>query len=149
MIEGAAILSQHFPGQEARHFPPMRIGPTPEARDLGTDLILLGHKTATASLPWEWAHAPRPFVGALCVLYDGADRAMAILETTGVFDATLADLPLAFVKAYGETDGTMAGFRRDMVPHLATKSADAGEPFGPDSRLICEYFRVIRRLPVA
>lgn len=146
MIEGSDILSRHFPGQDARYFPAVRIGMRKRDRNMGAELILSGKKYATSSLPWEWNSGIRPFVGALSVLYDGEDIPRAILETNEVFNCPLNEVRADFVRAYGEGDGTVEGFIRETGAYYARLSAEAGEEFTPESPLICEYFKVIRIL---
>lgn len=146
MIEGADILARHFAGQQARFFPPLRIGTTPQAHELTADLILIGEKTATCSLPSTWGHGVRPFEGALQLLYGAQSTPCAILETTRVYRCPIGQITPDFVSAFAETDGTVAGFLRDMVPHYAAVCADAGQPFSLATPLLCEHFKLVRVL---
>jgi len=140
------VIARHFPDRANDAFDAMRIGGTPASRDAGAALILVGRKTLTSSPVWEWAGTRPPFTGALSVLYDGQDRPRAILETTDVFRQPFGATTEAHARDYGEGDGTLAWFQREMGAYYAAMSAEAGHPFGPETEMVFERLRVALRL---
>lgn len=140
---GDEVLARFEPGARARWFAPMKIGSTPAGADEGAALILAGKKTATSAPPWE----EPAFPGALSVLLDGRNRPVAVVETLTVEARTFGSLDPDFARAYGEGDGTLAGFRADTGGYYAQAFADRGLPFGDDTTLVAETFRVKHRLP--
>lgn len=142
------ILESAFPGQNARFFPPMSIGGTPELADEGAALILDGTKTATSSPFWEFPDGRIPFVGALSVLLDGQRRPVAIVETIGVEPVRFCDVTEAMAKAYGEGERTLAWWRRVIGDWYRNKAKQDGQSFTEDTQIVWERIAVVRRLPL-
>lgn len=118
----------------------MRIGSSVQSADHGAALILEGRKTATSSRPQDYARPEfRPFVGALSIVVDGSDQAVAVVETTEVALRSLDDLDAQFARDYGEWDGTLETLRRELAAYYP----GAEDPL----MLICERFRVIYSEP--
>jgi uncharacterized protein YhfF len=139
-------LEAVVPGAEARYFPAMSIGASPDDADDGAALILNGVKTLTSSPFWDYPDGRIPFVGALSVLLDGARRPRGIVETTRVeimpFGAVTEDL----AHAYGEGDRTAEWWRSAMGAFYRAAAGRHGALFTDDTPLIWEWFAVVRRL---
>ncbi|MEJ0069309.1 MAG: ASCH domain-containing protein [Pseudomonadota bacterium] len=127
------VLAAVFPGEEARYFPAMSIGKSPDVADQGAALILNGVKTLTSSPFWDYPDGRIPFVGALSVLLDGARTPRGIVETTRVeimpFGAVTEDL----ADAYGEGDRTADWWRRTMGAFYQDSARHHGAFFTDDT----------------
>jgi uncharacterized protein YhfF len=140
------VLEAAFPGQAARHFLPMTIGGTPETMDEGAALILAGEKTLTSSPFWDYPDGRIPFVGALSVLLDGAQRPRGIVETVRVEILPFAAITEEMARAYGEGERTVAWWRREIGAWYRDSAARRGAGFTEDTAIIWEWFAVVRRL---
>jgi len=140
------LLRRYFPDAAERYFPPMKIGGTPASADEGAALILAGIKTATSSASWHYSDGRIPFVGALSVLLDGADRPCAVVETIRLVPMPFNRVDADFARAYGEGDRTLAGWRREMGAWYRAEAARHGVDFDDSSMILCEWIRVARRL---
>lgn len=147
MSEHDALLAARFPGEQARFFPAMSIGGTPEQADEGAALILAGTKTATSSVAWDYPDGRLPFAGALSVLLDGQGRPVGIVETLRVDTVRFADVTEAMARAYGEGERTLAWWRRAMGDWYREKAARDGQTFDADTPLLWETIAVVHRLP--
>jgi uncharacterized protein YhfF len=140
------VLEAVFPGEEARYFPAMSIGSSPDDAEEGAALILNGVKTLTSSPFWDYPDGRIPFVGALSVLLDGARRPRGVVETTSVkimpFGAITEDLAYA----YGEGERTADWWRRAMGAFYQASARQHGAVFADDTPLIWEWLAVVRRL---
>lgn len=143
--EARAVLERLFPDRPGDWYEPMAIGSTPESRDAGAALILAGVKTATSALPSEFADGRPPFPGALSVVLDGADRPCGVVETVRAELRPFGSADEAFAAEYGEGDRTLAWFRREIGDHYRGLAARSGEPFGDDTILLFEWFRLVAR----
>lgn len=122
-----------------------RIGDSEESADAGARLVLVGRKTATSSLLWEYeagGQAP-PSVGALTILEDGAGRPVCVFQTCEVEVRPFDAVDAAFAADYGEWDGTLAAWRRACWDHYAAACAGLGRTPAQDMPLVCERFRVV------
>jgi uncharacterized protein YhfF len=141
-----ALLAAAYPGEGSRYFLPMSIGSNPADADEGAALILGGTKTATSSPFWDYPDGRIPFVGALAVLLDGSGVPCGIVETHRVeimrFDAADA----AFARAYGEGPRTLEWWVSVMGAYYRASAARHGVSFSTETEIICEWFRVVRRL---
>ncbi len=141
------VLEAAFPGEGARYFLPMKIGGGDSAiADEGAAAILDGIKTTTSSPFWDYPDGRIPFVGALGVLLDGQDRPRAIVETRRVEVKPFGSVDEAFARDYGEGDRTLDWFRRVIGDWYRGSAAHHGETFSDDTPIICEWFRVVKRL---
>ena len=138
------LLEMHYPERAADHFEPMAVGSTRKSRDDGARLILEGAKTATATADWEWSDSTAPFVGALSVLFDGSDEALAIVETTAVEAMRFGDATEELAKAYGEGERTLAWWRQEIGDYYRRLASDKGERFDDDTVLHVEHIAVLR-----
>ncbi len=141
------VLQTAFPGEEARYFLPMKIGGgDPTIADEGAAAVLDGIKTTTSSPFWDYPDGRIPFVGALGVLLDGQDRPRAIVETHRVEVMPFGSVDESFAREYGEGDRTFGWFRRVIGDWYGASAARHGETFSDDTPIICEWFRVVKRL---
>lgn len=143
------VLLELFPGERHRHFAPMKIGSTIKGADDGAALILAGLKTATSSGHWHYPDGRIPFVGALSVLVDGADRPRGVVETVRVEQIAFAAIDAAFAFAYGEGPRTLDWWRTAIGDWYRSDAARHGVKFDADTALICEWFRVVARVPTS
>ncbi|HEY8607886.1 MAG TPA: ASCH domain-containing protein [Noviherbaspirillum sp.] len=141
-----ALLEATCPGQSERFFSPLTIGDTPESADHGAELILSGVKTATSSAFWDYPDGRIPFAGALSLLLGAHARPRAVLETQRIEVLRFGDIDEAFAAAYGEGDRTLAWFKAEIGAWYRRSAARCGERFTDDTRIICEWFAVARRL---
>jgi uncharacterized protein YhfF len=141
-----APLRDWFPGRQSDWYAPMKVGPTRESANEGAAAILAGIKTATSSLPSDYADGRPPFAGALSVVLDGAGRAVGIVETLRVETHPFGAADAAFAAAYGEGERTLDWFRRVIGGLYRERRAARGEAFGDDTPLLFEWFRLVRKL---
>ena len=139
------ILNALFPNEVHRHFLPMKIGSTAKDADKGANLILAGTKTATSSAFWHYPDKRIPFVRALSVVLDGADRPRGVVETERVEQMAFSAVDATFARAYGEGPRTLEWWRSVMGDWYRAEAARHGHTFDADTSIICEWFRLIRR----
>jgi uncharacterized protein YhfF len=144
--EWRAVLAGAYPGEQARFFLPMSVGGSPESADRGAALILSGAKTLSSSPFWFFPDGRIPFVGALSVLLDGAGRARGIVETARVEIMPFRAITEDMAEAYGEGERTACWWRMAMGAFYRASAKRHGATFTEDTRLIWEWFAVIRRL---
>ena len=140
------LLARVYPERAHQWFDPMIIGSTKDHADAGADAILAGTKTATSSLPSDFAGGTLPFVGALSVVFDGGGRPRAIVETERVELRPFGSADDSFAAAYGEGERTLSWFRRVMGEWYRGRHAAAGATFDDDTVLVFEWFRVVRKI---
>lgn len=140
------ILQGTHPGQAARYYLAMSIGGTPELADEGAALILDGTKTATSSPLWDYPDGRIPFVGALSVLLDGRQRAVAVVETVGVRMVRFRDVTAEMARAYGEGERTIDWWQRVIGDWYRSKAAREGQDFDEQTEILWESIAVVRRL---
>jgi uncharacterized protein YhfF len=100
-------------------------------RDRLVAAILDGRKTATTGLAVEYETHPLPEPGEQEVVIDSDGRPVAVIETTDVRIAPLAEVPLEHAIAEGEGDRTLETWRAN---HEAFWTSDdmRGELDDPD-----------------
>ncbi|WP_395504490.1 ASCH domain-containing protein [Ectopseudomonas hydrolytica] len=140
------ILESIYPGQAARYYLAMSIGGTPDQADEGAALILNGTKTATSSPLWDYPDGHIPFVGALSVLLDGQQRAVAVVETVDTRLVRFRDVTDEMAKAYGEGQRTLEWWQRVIGDWYRTKATRDGQNFDENSEILWESISVVRRL---
>jgi uncharacterized protein YhfF len=124
--------------------PPFELGyPRTELRRKLVNAALREEKTATSSLRVEYephTQEPLPYVGMRTVLLGFDDEPLAVVETTDVRVARVADVDLAFARDEGEGFETVADWRagheRFWADHEITD----------DSLVVAERFRIVERL---
>lgn len=144
--EQRTLLEAFAPGAEHLYFEPMVIGDTAASADEGAELILAGVKTATSSAPWDYEAGIIPFPGALSVLLDGRGQSRALIETTTISHIAFLQIDADFALAYGEGDRTLVWWRTVIGGWYRERARRRGCAFADDTLLICEWFRVVRRL---
>jgi len=143
------ILERTYPGQAERYYLAMSIGGTPDLANEGAALILNGTKTATSSPLWDYPDGRIPFVGALSVLLDGQQRAVAVVETVGIRLVRFRDVTDEMAKAYGEGQRTIEWWQRVIGDWYRTKAARDGQDFDENTEILWESISVVRRLTPA
>lgn len=129
----------------SRFYEAFRVGFTDRHADNGALLILEGVKTTTSSLLWEYEESGRalPYPGALSVLLDGLHMPACIVETTKVEVLPFDGVDEAFCKAYAESDGTIAGWRKLNWPIYEAQCQNLGRAAAMDMPLVCETFSIV------
>ena len=122
-------------------------------RDALVAAILAGAKTSTTGLlaDFEKAGDPLPEVGRRSAVVDSQDRPVAVIETTHVAVARLADVDLAHALAEGEGFGTLEEWRavHEGFWHSDEMRAvleDPGFTVDDETPVILERFRLVRVL---
>ncbi len=122
-------------------------------RDSLVAAILDGAKTSTTGLVVDYAHEGEalPVAGDLAVVVDSDERAVAVIEVTGVRVVPLAEVDLAHVLDEGEGDTSVAKWRagHERFWHSAEMRAALEDPeFTVDDATltVLERFRVVRTL---
>ncbi|MGH2462115.1 MAG: ASCH domain-containing protein [Candidatus Limnocylindria bacterium] len=122
------------------------------------DAILRGEKTATAGLLLDLEREREALAvpGERQVVVDVDDRPVAVIEITEVTVRRMADVDAAFARDEGEGFETVQDWRdaheRFFGSYVEDIRADLGDPDwtpGDDTKVVCERFRVIERLPTA
>lgn len=144
----SAVLFELFANETHRHFAPMKIGSTSQSADAGADLILSGVKTATSSAHWQYPDGAIPYAGALSVLLDGAHRPRGVVETVRVEHIAFSAVDADFASAYGEGARTLDWWRTEIGDWYRRDAERHGVTFDVDTVLICEWFRLVVRLPL-
>jgi uncharacterized protein YhfF len=124
-----------------------RIGGSEESADAGAKLILDGIKTTTSSLMLEWETSgdTPPFPGALSILLDGRNEAVAVVETKKTELIPFNKVDAAFAKAYGEWDRTLETWRAKNFAYYTELAKELGGTMTEDTELLCEWFEVVVR----
>lgn len=124
--------------------PPFELGYAhTELRRKLVDAALREEKTATSSLRVEYEpHTlePLPYVGIRTLLLGFDDEPLAILETTEVCVARVADIDLAFARDEGEGFETVADWR------AAHERFWADHEIMDESLVVTQRFRIVERL---
>lgn len=143
------ILERAYPGEASRYFPAISIGGTPEAANEGAVSVLNGIKTATSSPFWDYPDGRIPFVGALSVLLDGKQEAVAVVETVAVQTVRFRDVTPEMAKAYGEGEQTLEWWQRVIGNWYREKAIRDKQHFDDDTEILWESISVVLRLPPA
>ncbi len=114
------------------------------ANDLG-QLVLAGTKTATCALLWEYQAEgePLPELDGLCIIVDGRDRPLCIIETTDVTILPFSAVGDEHAAAEGEGDGSLAHWREAHRAFFVRRCAVLNRDFTPEAPLVCERFRLV------
>lgn len=134
---------------------PFELGDSNELHDELAALVADGSKAAGASLLAEYDEDddPLPVVGDRWLLSDSAGRPLAVVETTEIRVVPMRDVDLQFVLDEGEGFQSVADWRAAHEDYWNRQLDDlrvaAGDPqwlLGADTPVVCERFRVVRRL---
>ena len=128
-----------------RFYDAFRIGSEDEDAEEGARLILSGEKTATSALLWEYedGNEPLPYVGALSVIQDAGWKPVCVVETTSVEVIPFRGIDAEFAHEYGETDGTLEGWREVFWEYYSEECAALGREMSKDTPRVCRRFRVV------
>jgi uncharacterized protein YhfF len=144
-----ASYTEGLPAGDPRRTAPFSVfafGDSPAlAQELAT-LVLSGRKTATASLPIQFADegAPLPQAGDLSVvtLWDGTP--VAIIETTEIRLVAFSAVDAAFAADEGEGDRSLEWWRAAHRRYFGrVLERLGGEPLKDTSQVVCERFRLV------
>jgi len=129
----------------SRAFISESFGDNPALADELGALVLGGIKTGTCSALWEWeAEAkPIPAPGLVCIMLDGKERPICIIETIAVAIRRFDEVDWVFARSEGEGDLSLA-YWRQVHENFFTRTLPAiGRQFSESMPLVCETFRVI------
>jgi uncharacterized protein YhfF len=121
---------------------PFRVGGFAEEHpEVATELaalVLTGTKRATTGLLQEYMAEgePLPQPGDLWIVTDGTGGPVCVTRTTSVEQRRYADVDEAFAFDEGESDKTLAGWRRAHAWHFDS----IGHPVDDDTLLVLERF---------
>ncbi|MEM7126386.1 MAG: ASCH domain-containing protein [Chloroflexota bacterium] len=120
-------------------------GDSPEMTEQLASLILEGTKTATCSALWDYEadDEPLPLVGEKCILLDGKDAPVCIIEITEVEIRPFNQVDARFASDEGEGDRSLGFWRRVHWDFFSRTLAQIGQEPAEDMPLVCERFRVI------
>ena len=130
---------------ERRYVEAFTFGNTEEAADRLAQLVLSGGKTATSELLWsrEAGGTPLWHEGGESIVLNGRGEAVCVVRTTELRVIPFDQVDEAFILDYGEGDGTLAWWRRDIWAYYAEECRTLGREPGGDMPLICERFEVV------
>ncbi len=115
--------------------------PGPDRRRL-TELVLTGHKTATARLMDATdADEPLEAPGERLLLLDHSGRSAAVLEVDAIRLATLGDVDQRFVTADDPQHPNVGAWRNAVA---GDQDAIPG-PLTDDTPVVCVHFHVVGR----
>ncbi len=111
----------------------------------GAKLILRGEKTATSTLLWglEENNEPLPKVGDLCVIKDGSENPVCIVQTTWVETIQFGEVDADFARDYSETDGTLEGWIKIFREYYSEECTAMNRELTEETPLVCERFQII------
>ncbi|WEV74544.1 ASCH domain-containing protein [Bifidobacterium sp. ESL0798] len=122
-------------------------------RDRLVEAILDGRKTRTTSLLVEYQHdhEPLPQVGKLAVVLDSDDKAVCITRLEEVTVCNIRDITDEHARGEGEGYDDVAAWRKAHAqfwesPEFRQEIGDDTFAVDDDTEVVCERFRVIRRL---
>ncbi|MGQ4387529.1 ASCH domain-containing protein [Streptomyces sp. SAS_270] len=122
-------------------------------RDRLVAAILDGSKTSTTGLVADYEHEgdPLPEVGSRSVVVDSDDRAVAVIETTGIRVMPLAEVDFAHVVDEGEGDADVTEWRANHESfwhsdEMRAAMDDPGFTVDDTTLTVLERFRVVKDL---
>jgi uncharacterized protein YhfF len=144
-----ASYTARLPADDPRRTAPFSVfafGDSPALAQELVALVLAGRKTATASLPAQFADegAPLPRPGDLSVvtLWDGAP--VAIIETTEIRLVEFDAVDAAFAADEGEGDRSLEWWRAAHRAFFSRVLARlGGDSLQGTSLVVCERFRLV------
>jgi len=122
-------------------------GDTPDLADELGALVLEGIKTGTCSALWEWEAEGKaiPAPGFICIMLDGAEKPICIIETIEVAIRCFDEVDELFAGSEGEGDLSLAFWRQAHENFFKRTLPVIGRQFSRSMPLVCETFRVIYR----
>ncbi|MDO8145516.1 MULTISPECIES: ASCH domain-containing protein [unclassified Isoptericola] len=125
--------------------PAWAFGDSPRLADELLRLVLVGTKTATASLVVEYEDAgePEPRKGDLSILLDGAGEPRALIRTTQVDRVPFGEVTAEHAWREGEDDRTLESWRTEHERYWRRTLAGTAHEFDPSLEVLCERFKVL------
>ena len=114
-----------------------------------SELVLNGTKTATGDLQWVYEAEGRPIPkpGDLCVVTNGHDDPVCIIETLEVQVIPYDEVGEDFAYEGGEGDRSLADWRRIYWDFIVSECAQIGRPPSKKAPLVMERFCVVYSHP--
>lgn len=138
---------------DASELPLAEFGFPGALRDQLVAAILTGAKTSTTArvFDYEFDHEAFPAVGDRRAVIDSDGRRVAIIETTAVAIARVADVDVQHAIDEGEGYVTVAGWREAHVdfwesPEMDAYLGDKNPAVTDDTELVLERFRLVKVL---
>ena len=133
----------------ARFYEAFYFGDSEEQANALAKLVLAGAKRATASAVWSFeAQGKRlPAPGDFSVVTDWAGTPLCIIETTRIDIMPFRDVSAEFAALEGESDGSLAHWRRGHRDYFSRECARAGRDFTENMLIACERFNVVFPVP--
>jgi uncharacterized protein YhfF len=125
-------------------------GNTAAMADELLDLVLIGKKTATATLPWEYDEHPTdtPTVGCYSVVTDIIGDPKCIVHTTEVRVIPFCDVDPQFAYDEGEGDQSLAYWREVHWKYFSEQCRQHGKIPSETMHVLCERFALIYPEPI-
>lgn len=120
-------------------------GDSPRLADELAELIRIGRKRATTSLPAEIAIEGQkpPAVGDVSIVLRSDGTPVAVIETVGVREMPFHAVDEAFAAEEGEGDGTLVWWQKAHRRYFGRVAARLGAGFDETTMVICERFRLV------
>jgi len=130
-----------------RSFIAESFGDNPALADELGALVLSGFKTGTCSALWEWEAEvkPIPVPGLICIMLDGREEPLCIIETIDVVIRRFDEVDEAFARSEGEGDRSLDDWRRGHRAFFSRTLPLISRSFSESMPLVCETFKVIHR----
>lgn len=110
-------------------------------------LVIVGTKTATASLLWSYQteRSAIPKVGDLSIITLWDETPVCIIQTTEIQVLPFIEVPLSFAYDEGEGDRTLEYWRKVHMVFFTAECASIGRKPDQNIPVVCERFRVAFR----
>ena len=115
------------------------------------NLVLLGKKTATASLPWEYENKPddAPFVGGYSVVTDYEGVPQCVLRTIELRVVPFNEVDEKFAFDEGEGDRSLDYWRAVHWDYFSRRCAEMNKEPSDTMPVNCERFELLHPKPSA
>jgi len=135
-VEDAAFQTWHF-------------GNSAKLADELADLVLIGKKTATASLTWEYDDRPdqMPSVGTNSVVTDIGGEPKCIVQTTEVRIIPFNEVDADFAFDEGEGDQSLDHWRGVHWDYFRKQCLEIGGEPSETMPVVCERFELLYPKP--
>ncbi|MGH2692246.1 MAG: ASCH domain-containing protein [Actinomycetota bacterium] len=131
--------------RDRRYFEAFTFGDTAEAADRIARLVVAGVKTATSELLWTRQAAGEPLwgTGDESIVLDGSGDPVCVVRTVELRTVPFEEVEEEFVRDYGEGEGTLEWWRRDVWEHYQKECRSLGRTPTGEMPVICERFEVV------
>jgi uncharacterized protein YhfF len=125
-------------------------GNTAEMADELLERVLVGKKTATASLPWEYDERPSetPTVGVHSVVTDFHGHPKCIVRTIEVRVLPFCDVGPQFASDEGEGDQSLEYWRDVHWKYFSEQCRQHGKKPSETMHVLCERFALLYPEPI-